>query len=60
MIGVLFYNKRKYKNKYLQFRDKWVSEKRNEKVLNGSIIILTIIFSWCLIFINLFILKKIQ
>ncbi|GEN74255.1 hypothetical protein [Chryseobacterium lathyri] len=60
MIGILIYNKRKYKNKYLELRNKWVSEKKKEKTVNGLIIILTIIFSWCLIFINLFILKKIH
>ncbi|MEI3790167.1 MULTISPECIES: hypothetical protein [unclassified Chryseobacterium] len=60
MIGILIYNKRKYKNKYLELRNKWVNEKKKEKTVNGLIIILAIIFSWCLIFINLFILKKIH
>ncbi|MBL1220599.1 hypothetical protein JET18_07100 [Chryseobacterium sp. L7] len=59
-IGIILYNKRKYKNKYLVLRNKWVNEKKNEKMVNGLIIIATIIFSWCLIFINLLIIKKIQ
>ncbi|AYZ10811.1 hypothetical protein EGY05_02120 [Chryseobacterium arthrosphaerae] len=59
MIGILFYNKKKYKNKYLELRSKWINEEKNNKIFNGILVILTIIFSWSLIFINLLILKKI-
>ncbi|WP_241310839.1 hypothetical protein [Chryseobacterium arthrosphaerae] len=59
MVGILFYNKKKYKNKYLELRSKWINEEKNNKIFNGILVILTIIFSWSLIFINLLILKKI-
>ncbi|WP_241331037.1 hypothetical protein [Chryseobacterium arthrosphaerae] len=59
MVSILFYNKKKYKNKYLELRSKWINEEKNNKIFNGILVILTIIFSWSLIFINLLILKKI-
>ncbi|WES97374.1 hypothetical protein P2W68_21495 [Chryseobacterium arthrosphaerae] len=59
MVGILFYNKKKYKNKYLELRSKWINEEKKDKIFNGILVILTIIFSWSLIFINLLILKKI-
>lgn len=60
MVGILFYNKKKYKNKYLELRSKWINEEKNDKIFNGILVILTIIFSWSLIFINLLILKNIK
>ncbi|MGV2449779.1 hypothetical protein [Chryseobacterium sp.] len=60
MIGVLIYNKKKYKNKYSELRNRWIHENSKDKAINGLIIILTIIFSWLLIFINLLIVKMIQ
>ncbi|MGI9582586.1 hypothetical protein ACR1PO_15430 [Chryseobacterium sp. RRHN12] len=60
MVGILIYNKKKYKSKYPILRNKWINESKKNKAINGVIIILTIIFSWLLIFINLFIVKMIQ
>ncbi|QBA22449.1 hypothetical protein EU348_15150 [Chryseobacterium indologenes] len=60
MVVVLIYNKKKYKNKYSELRNRWIHENSKDKAINGLIIILTIIFSWLLIFINLLIVKMIQ
>lgn len=60
MIGVLIYNKVKYKNKYSELRNRWINEEKNDKTIKGVMIILIIIFSWLLIFFNLFILKIIH
>jgi hypothetical protein len=60
MVGILIYNNIRYKNKYQELRNRWINENRKDKTINGLIIILTIIFSWLLIFINLFILKMIK
>lgn len=60
MVGTLIYNNIRYKNKYQQLRNRWINENRKDKATNGLIIILTIIFSWLLIFFNLFILKIIH
>jgi len=53
MVITLFYNYKRYNNKYLEFRNKWINENLDKKRLNGFIIILTIIFAWSLLFINL-------
>lgn len=60
MVSILIYNNIRYKNKYQELRNRWINENRKDKTMNGLIIILTIIFSWLLIFINLFILKMIK
>ncbi|KPH13812.1 hypothetical protein [Chryseobacterium sp. ERMR1:04] len=60
MVGIIFYNKNRYKDKYLQFRDKWINEKKREKAINGILVILTIIFAWSLIFINMIILNSVK
>lgn len=57
MILILFYNYRKYTNKYLEFRNKWVNEDKRKRSLKGFIIILTIIFAWSLLFMNLFLIN---
>lgn len=49
---IFFYNKNKYTNKYLEFRKKWKNENLKKRRMKGIIIIVTIIFSWCLIFIT--------
>lgn len=58
MVGIIFYNKKRYKDKYLQFREKWINEKKRQKAINGILVILTIIFAWSLIFINMIILNS--
>ncbi|WP_123906678.1 hypothetical protein [Chryseobacterium sp. MYb7] len=55
MVGILIYNNIRYKNKYQELRNRWINENRKDKTMKGLIIILTIIFSWLLIFINLLI-----
>lgn len=58
VIGVILYNKIRYKNKYLEYRNRWNDESKGRKKINGIIIILTILISWCLIFINGFIFHR--
>lgn len=60
MVGTLIYNNIRYKNKYQELRNRWINENRKDKAINGLIVILTIIFSWLLIFFNLFMLKMIK
>ncbi|PZQ98231.1 MAG: hypothetical protein DI539_29580 [Flavobacterium psychrophilum] len=52
VIGVFLYNRNRYKNKYLDYRERWKNEDIKLKRNRGVIIIITIILAWSLIFIN--------
>ena len=52
VLSVFFLNKKKYNNKYLEYREKWKNEDFKKRRLKGIIIVATIILSWSLIFIN--------
>jgi Ca2+/Na+ antiporter len=47
LILILFflylYNKKKYQNKYLILRDKWINEEKNKKRVNGFLVILFVL-----------------
>jgi len=60
MIGIIVYNKKKYKKKYFLLRDQWINESKGDKIRKGILIIFTIIISWSLIFFNAFIFNKIK
>ncbi len=60
MVGIIVYNKKKYKKKYFLLRDQWINENKGDKIKKGILIIFTIIISWSLIFFNVFIINKIK
>lgn len=57
MGSTYLYNKKRYLKKYIVLREKWSKESEEKKWING-IIIITIVFSWSLIFINGLIFNK--
>jgi len=50
--AVIYYNYRKHHKQYLKYRERWKDEPKKKSVLNGIIVILTLLISWGLIFIN--------
>lgn len=52
MGGTYLYNKKRYLKKYIVLREKWSKESDKKKWINGIVIIVTIVFSWSLIFLN--------
>lgn len=51
-IGLVYYNHAKYSKNYLKYRERWQDESKNQKVLNGIVVVMTFILAWGLIFIN--------
>ena len=43
ILLIYLYNRKKYKDKYLFFREKWINEEKNKKRINGFIVILFIL-----------------
>ena len=54
-LVLLFINYKTYKKKYFEFREQWRHESKKMYIINGAIVILTIILSWSLIFLNAYI-----
>ena len=51
-FGLEFYNNKIYKNKFNEFEKRWGNESKKDKTIGIIKVILFIIFSWGLIFIN--------
>jgi hypothetical protein len=58
VFGLDYYNNKLYDGKYEEFDKKWGEETKNERRMGMLKIILFIIFSWGLIFINAWIFNR--
>ena len=60
IFGIDYYNNKLYKGRYEEFDEKWGTETKEEKRIGMLKIIIFIIFSWGLIFINAWIFDRYQ
>jgi hypothetical protein len=51
-FAIDYYNSKLYKGRYEEFHKRWGNESKKKKVINFIWVILFILFSWGLIFIN--------
>lgn len=51
-FGLDYYNNKLYKNRFNEFESKWANESKKEKTIGFIKIILFVLLSWGLIFIN--------
>lgn len=51
-ILIYYLNHKKYKGKYLEFRERWKDETKNQRRIKWVIIVSVIIMSWGLFFVN--------
>jgi Ca2+/H+ antiporter len=57
-ILIYYLNHKKYKGKYLEFRERWKDETKDQRQMRWVVIIFVVIMSWGLFFINGFIFDK--
>ena len=51
-LGLFFFNQRLYSKRYLEFRERWKDENETVRGRNWFILILVLVVSWFLIFLN--------
>lgn len=59
-FGLDYYNNKLYKNRLNEFESKWANESKKEKTIGFIKIILFILLSWGLIFINAWIFGRLK
>lgn len=50
-IALLLYNGFKYRNKYNEFRDRWVEESQYNRRIKGILVLVTLIIPWVILFL---------
>ena len=50
-IALLLYNGFKYRNKYNEFRDRWVEESQYNRKIKGILVLVTLIIPWVILFL---------
>lgn len=50
-IALLLYNGFKYRNKYNEFRDRWVEESQYKRKIKGFFVLVTLIIPWVILFL---------